>query len=219
MQFMRVMFLVTLGVCAISLQGCGSAKKESLESPSQEKAAEAAAAVEAPKKKDISKEFAEKGGCTALYATVPLDPPGIAVKTIKAAVQVKLLAALTAQGRRQGNFDLLNDETEKDFVFEVVDQILFYAESKDPFKTWVASNEFGRGSSYGTMDINSILKEPASGAVRYFQTMLALQQRAQKHGTLGSVLDEWIPKTITSTIDGQCKSYKTARRLDSSILV
>jgi len=215
MEFTRVMCLMTLGVCAISLQGCGAAEKESPEDLKIRKAAEHAAALEKGDVMAIREEFGKSGGCVALYATVPTtgesSPP---LETIQKAVTGKVLASAPC-GK-----DFYSDECKEAMVFEITDQILFYAESRDPFKTWVASNEFGRGSSYGTMDINSMLKVPARGAVDF------LQEVTQGHGykadgmpEMGDYLKYKLAAALVGTIDGQCRYYRTARKLQSDLLV
>jgi hypothetical protein len=216
MEFKRAMCFVALGVCALSLQGCGeSASKDPYAAESQ-KAVDEMNSRDNPLLKNLIEDFQKKGGCKAFRA-VDFKARSERSAAVAEAVLVK------AQASSLCSNDIRSGSCKQEMAFEAVDIMLFTAEKLPAVLTWKAEHEAWWTENFST--ITAILQTMA------LPSMKVVSEAMPADATLKTIDMEWLKgeldKVNSATLDTLCpntvlaapEAAVTARRLESDLLV
>jgi len=219
MEFKRAMCFVALGVCALSLQGCGDSESSS-NGPYESAMQPAKNSMNKDNFADLKKvqdEFQKKGGCTAFRA-VDFKARSQRSTEVAEAVLVKVKAS-TSCSVKYGN-NLKNGMCEETMTWEAVDIMLFTAEKLPGFLTW--KEEHKAWWTENNPSFTAILKFYTGPAIQ------VVQKAMPEDATLETIDWEWLKgeleKVNFAALNTLCPNTvlaapQTARRLESDLLV
>lgn len=210
MEFQRAMCFVALGVCALSLQGCGESSSDNPYSTSSQEAMNTLTSDVIVK---VREDFQKKGGCTAFRA-VDFKARSQRSAEVAEAVLVKVKASSICRN------DVKSGGCKQEGAFEAVDIILYTAEKLPAFLTWKAENLAWWTENFSL--ITYILQTIT------LPSMKKVWDAMPEDATLKTIDEEWlkgeVEKVNSAALNTLCPNTvlaapQASRRLESDLLI